>query len=238
MPCADFRAVGANVAERGVRLIRKKGRRRITAFVFPDNRIEIRAPWNASDAAVAAFVRAAEPWIRRKIEKNRRRPKVNPLAGVHGEKIPWMGREIELHVRPGNKRSVLSETALVVHASTDAAARKKLAGFYSKKAETVFADSIARLAPLVGRTPSRFSVRGMKSRWGSCSHKGSLSLNWKILAAPAHVIDYLVVHELCHLVHPNHSKSFWKEVERVFPDYQAAEKYLKENGPAILTRFG
>lgn len=76
----------------------------------------------------------------------------------------------------------------------------------------------------------KITIRDQKTRWGSCSSNGTLSFNYKLMLAPPRVLDYVVVHELCHLHHMNHSKEFWKAVENVIPDYKVHRKWLKENG--------
>ena len=82
----------------------------------------------------------------------------------------------------------------------------------------------------------RVSVRNQKSRWGSCSRKGTISLNWRLVQSPPFVLDYIILHELMHLRHMNHSTRYWREVQRVCPDYQNAERWLKQNA-ALLRPF-
>jgi len=86
---------------------------------------------------------------------------------------------------------------------------------------------------LTGGHYTKISIRDQKSRWGSCSSSGSLSFNYRLMMAPASVLDYVVVHELCHLTHLNHSKQFWNMVESILPDYRTCEKWLKEHGQEL-----
>ena len=80
---------------------------------------------------------------------------------------------------------------------------------------------------------NRITIKEQKSRWGSCSSKGNLNFNWRLILAPEAVLDYVVVHEMCHLKYMNHSKAFWSEVERILPDYKDRRKWLKENGNSL-----
>jgi predicted metal-dependent hydrolase len=89
-------------------------------------------------------------------------------------------------------------------------------------------------APAIGVEPMRIQIRDQRSRWGSCSTRGTLSFNWRLVLAPFDVLDYVVVHELCHLREPNHSGRFWKLVEQRRPDWRAQRDWLHEHGPELL----
>ena len=89
-------------------------------------------------------------------------------------------------------------------------------------------------APVIGVEPVCVQIRDQRSRWGSCSTRGTLSFNWRLVLAPFDVLDYVVVHELCHLREPNHSRRFWKLVEQRRPDWRAQRDCLHEHGPELL----
>lgn len=93
-----------------------------------------------------------------------------------------------------------------------------------------FPERVAYFAPKVGVTYGRITIREQKTRWGSCSAKGNLNFNWKLVRMPEEILDYVVVHELCHRLEMNHSDRFWAEVGRVIPDYQLRRKWLKDHG--------
>lgn len=106
-----------------------------------------------------------------------------------------------------------------------------------KRARSVIPARVAAFAPLVGVSCGRISIRSQHSRWGSCSSKGNLNFNCLLLLAPMEVLDYVVVHELCHRLEMNHSPRFWAQVERVLPDYKTARTWLKQNGGSLLARL-
>lgn len=85
-----------------------------------------------------------------------------------------------------------------------------------------------------GGSFQRITIRAQKTRWGSCSSRGTLSFNWRLMLAPPRVLDYVVVHELCHLKHMDHSRNFWNAVAEIMPDYKEHKKWLKENGARLF----
>ena len=101
---------------------------------------------------------------------------------------------------------------------------------YRKAARAQFESRTAHFHKLTGGVYTSITVRDQKSRWGSCSSRGTLSFNYRLIFAPPAVLDYVVVHELCHLTHMNHSKDFWNMVASVMPDYKVYKKWLKEHG--------
>ena len=108
----------------------------------------------------------------------------------------------------------------------------------TEKAKEVFSRKVQYYAPIVGVDYGRVTIRNQKTRWGSCSSKGNLNFNIALMRAPIEVLDYVVVHELCHRKHMNHSKDFWNEVARVIPDYKTYEKWLKDHGKMLMVETG
>lgn len=103
-----------------------------------------------------------------------------------------------------------------------------------KAAEEVFLQRSEYFANLLNVHFSRITIREQKTRWGSCSSNRNLSFNWKLMLAPPEILDYVVVHELCHLKEMNHSPAFWHEVEQILPDYAHRKKWLKDNGWKLM----
>lgn len=106
----------------------------------------------------------------------------------------------------------------------------------AKSALEYIPERVKYYAPVVGVSYGRITIRCQKTRWGSCSSKGNLNFNCLLMLAPANVIDSVIVHELCHIKQLNHSKAFYSEVGRVFPDYKECEKWLKTEGKVLLAR--
>lgn len=110
-------------------------------------------------------------------------------------------------------------------------------GTLARQALQAIPERVAHFAPLVGVSYGRITIRNQRSRWGSCSGKGNLNFNCLLMLAPPEVLDYVVVHELCHRKEMNHSARFWAEVARVLPDYQKSRQWLKDNGAALINRL-
>ena len=107
----------------------------------------------------------------------------------------------------------------------------------ARQARQTIPERVAHFAPLVGVTYGRITIRSQHTLWGSCSGKGNLSFNCLLMLTPPEVLDYVVVHELCHRKEMNHSTRFWAEVGRVLPDYEIRRKWLRENGTALISRL-
>lgn len=114
------------------------------------------------------------------------------------------------------------------------AQRNALTQRYIAAAKEYFPKRAAYFHQFTGGTYDRITIRDQKTRWGSCSARGTLSFNWRLMLAPPAILDYVVVHELCHLTHMNHSAAFWQAVESVYPDYRNARKWLKEHGQELI----
>ena len=106
-----------------------------------------------------------------------------------------------------------------------------------KLAKQVIPEKVAYYARLMGVTYGRISIRKQKTRWGSCSREGNLNFNCLLMMAPPEVLDYVVVHELCHRLEMNHSERFWTLVEKVMPDYRVSREWLKEHGGKLMMRM-
>uniref|UniRef100_UPI004056E508 M48 family metallopeptidase n=1 Tax=Acetatifactor sp. TaxID=1872090 RepID=UPI004056E508 len=104
---------------------------------------------------------------------------------------------------------------------------------YRNSARNLFTARVAYYHKLTGGNYTSITIRDQKSRWGSCSSKGTLSFNYRLIFAPPKVLDYVVVHELCHLTHMNHSKDFWNMVGQIMPEYKEYKTWLREHGTEL-----
>lgn len=179
---------------------------------------------------VDGFLRANHHWLAGKLAALRvaaRRPRVLPdrpgSVWLAGEPVPVV------HDAGGRTGAVLRDGRLVVGgpASTAAASVQR---WFRREARSRLAEAADRYAPPLGVEVSAISVRDQRTRWGSCSHSGRLSFSWRLVLAPAPVLSYVVLHELCHLREFNHSPAFWRLVDGIRPDWREASGWLREHG--------
>ena len=140
------------------------------------------------------------------------------------EKQDWIFEKIELQKQ---RKRIRSQQAALSESKYTPEQRAGLEKRYRQAAKEYIPKRADYYAQLLGVTYERIRIADQKTRWGSCSSKGTLSFNWKLMLAPPKVLDYVVVHELCHLIEMNHSPRFWKQVENVIPDYKEYRKWLK-----------
>ena len=143
------------------------------------------------------------------------------------KKEAWISRHIE-KIKKTKERFEAEPTEKLTREKVIALAEEAL---------KVIPERVEYFAKVIGVTYGKITVRNQKTRWGSCSSKGKLNFNCLLMLAPPEVLDYVVVHELCHRKQMNHSKAFWLEVEKVLPNYKEVRKWLKEEGSQMITLF-
>ena len=184
------------------------------------------------------LLRDKKQWINDKIVLHRGASPVSEKRYVSGESFSYLGRNYRLKLSRGKYTPVkLVQGRLLVtmpNGKKEAhMTRNALMRWFKHNAERKLQEKVERYAPIVGVEPKGLGIKSFKSRWGSCSSKGKIDLNWKIIMAPNRIVDYVVVHELCHLKHHDHSPKFWQQVERVIPDYQNCKEWLKVNAGVL-----
>jgi hypothetical protein len=185
-----------------------------------------------------SWIQERTPWIRKKLRDQSQAVSPKPKEYVSGESFTYLGRNYRLKVLRDTAQGVRLKGGYLEiglqRKSEDGDIQSALVEWYRQHALERLTEKTARYAGIIGATPNSISVRDYKSRWGSCSSKGEISYNWRIIIAPHHIVDYVVVHELCHLKHPNHSPVYWKAVRRVMPDYAEHREWLKESGGSLM----
>lgn len=162
-----------------------------------------------------------------------------PIKLLTGDTLPYLGeKKVLVIVREERQRAkvkcVMERCFLFVPYDADYAYRKTaLEKWYRKEAAAIIREKAEDYGKSLGVTFEHIHIKDQKSCWGSCSSKRNLNFNWRLLMAPEPVLDYVVIHELCHLKHMNHSKHFWGQVENICPAYKQYRQWLKENGASL-----
>ena len=203
-----------------------------------DGAVSIVVPASLDTQRISQLLTDKKQWIKAKINLHREAQPASLKKFVSGEALSYLGRNYRLKIYTGSFKPIklmhghLTVTVPRGKQNTDAI-RNALIHWYKEKAEAKLREKVERYIDAVGVSPKSVGIKSYKSRWGSCSASGKIDFNWKIIMAPNRIVDYVVIHELCHLKHHDHSPKFWKEVERVIPDYLACKEWLKENAGAI-----
>ena len=221
------------------RVIRKPYRRSASIYVTHDNRISITAPSSLSESRIEEILRRKSAWILKRIRLNQERSlRFKRREYRSGEVFFCLGETYVLEIVDGQKGPCQKQNGklrVFIPSHLNEAERKehavwRLTEFCRETADRIFRERVAFYANGILPKPKAIKIRTFNSQWGSASRKGILSFNWKLVMAPLSVLDYVVVHELVHLLHPNHSVHFWNQVVQIFPDYKKSRKWLRENG--------
>jgi len=200
--------------------------RRLTARVHVGGRVEIVVPVGVNAHAVRDFVQRFTPWINRKVAAMR--CFVAPADPVPNSiEFVYTGERMGVEWRRGAARKLEQRSdQIMVQAPDDASARVLLQGWLKAAAEQRLAPRLLQLARDLRYSVSRVSIRCQRTRWGSCSTRGTVSLNCSLVFLRAEVVRYLFIHELAHTKHMNHSASFWRLVEKLEPNYRHLDREL------------
>ncbi len=198
--------------------------------------LEVVAPEKMPLRELGGVLEKKSSWIQRHLSRLEKTGVRSRRVLKDGSALPYMGEERPLRVLVSRGmltavRLINGEIVAAVPEDDQELLVSALMDWYRKMARKVIVDKVGRLAN--GHKVGRIMIKDQKTRWGSCSSKGNLNFNWRLIMAPPKVIDYLVVHELTHLEHPNHSKRFWNKVAKRFPDYAESEAWLKEHGRGL-----
>ncbi len=231
---AEYRDGNGFIAE-----VIRTNRRKSADIRVEEGAVSIVVPTSTSIEKIDQLLLAKRMWIK---EKMALQLEIAPATGkqfVSGEAFAYLGRNYRLKVECGPFRPVkLLQGRLVVQVPGGSQQphmiRNALLRWYKRQAALKIREKVARYAPVVGVDPSGVSIKSFKARWGSCTAKGELEFNWLIMLAPNRMVDYVVIHELCHLIHHDHSPEFWREVGRVMQDYQVCREWLRENSAGLV----
>lgn len=227
-PVGEFLAVDSRQVP--LMFVRHRRARRYVLRLRPDGVARVTVPRGASLLEARRFAERNLPWLRAQFEKLAARPK-SPSPWHIGTSILLRGEMVQIQAGANGDSGLARVGTETVHVEdVQADLRVPIQLYLWNLAAGEFPTRVLELAAIHQLHVRRVTVRNQRSRWGSCSRRGTISLNWRLIQAPPSVRDYVILHELAHLREMNHSPRFWQLLEQFCPDYRAAEQWLKSHG--------
>ncbi|MFA6939992.1 MAG: SprT family zinc-dependent metalloprotease [Clostridiaceae bacterium] len=211
--------------------IKYSRRKTVYLRIVSQDSIEIRSPFGINNKKLLDFIIRNQVWIINELNEASINTKVRLYKD--GEVFFYQGQVYTLKVHIGHNDFVLidkSDNTINIKCKYSKDVKDVLIKWYKAQAGYYIKERVNYYQNVIGVRSDKISIKNQKTLWGSCSTKKNLNFNMRLIMMPHHVVDYVIVHELCHLIHFNHSKEFWGKVEEIIPDYIETRKYLKQNG--------
>ena len=214
--------------------IKRSQRRRAISILVDEEGVRVGAPWDATHSAIERLLHKHSAWVLRKLGEwqVRRAP---PRRWADGETLMLLGMPFTLKLLPGCAAVHVKGSELRVGLADPRSVARQVHDWLHEQALACFEERVAHYRALLGldRAP-RVLLSSARTRWGSCHASGRIHLNWRLVQMPARLLDYVVAHEVAHLLEMNHSPRFWGIVGRLVPDYAAHRKELRHEGHRYL----
>lgn len=215
----------------------RTARRKSASLEVHGDVVRVLVPETLSDQRVKALIDQRSVWIKQRLAIHAATPVIQERELEAGQAFPYLGRNYRLKLLDSDEYSVkLKHGYLQVSfpKSPDAKRnaiiiKKLLTTWYRSHAYDRLHEKTKRYSAIIGVQPTAIVIDDFKARWGSCLDTGHISFNWRIILAPHHIVDYVVIHELCHLIQHDHSPKYWKLVEQHCPNYSEHKNWLKHN---------
>lgn len=221
-------------------LVRSPKRRRIISFsINAEEQIRILAPLGARFDAIESTLQRRRSWLKNALEYQRKKQAAKRKNFSSGGEILYLGRPhlLKITIDAAKKQGCeLQDNTLTINfheAATDDDIKLEMMLWYKKQARDYFKTRADFWCQEMGVRYRKLLVSNPRRLWGSCSGRNIVRLNWRLILAPAEIVDYVVVHELAHIKHKNHARQFWSYVERYIPDWRARRLHLRKLGPDV-----
>ena len=226
----------------GLRVEVLRSRRKTSVLYIVGDELQIRVPNRVRDRKIVEILETKERWIRNKAIQLQSQPISKEREFISGESFALFGKNLKLKVLEGGRVGTKLDGDYLltnVRASEIEDVRKfriktYIEKWYIQEAYKRLEEKVIRYSEIIKVSPREMKVRNYKTRWGSCDKKGRLTFNFHLIKAPHTIVDYVVIHELCHIIQPNHSKFFWNEVAKFDPSFKSHKKWLKGNGDLLI----
>jgi predicted metal-dependent hydrolase len=213
-------------------------RRTISLIVERDNSVVVRVPEGTSTERIERMIEKKKLWLFEKTQHPRKYPtKKNHKEIVPGESVLYLGHHYLLEIVDTEHAALEFDGVFKLSRTQTDNASKLFTAWYVQQARVFIKRRVKQLAIALGVKYNQVLISDLKFRWGSCTPKDNLNFNWRLIKAPPFVIDYIIVHELAHLLEPNHTKRFWNIVAVQVPKHTEARNWLKDNGNLLEVDF-
>lgn len=210
----------------------KSGAKRLT-MTIDERGLRIGAPQRVSLVEIEAFVQEHGEWVLKKLAELAHATQPRHVAVRDGTRLPLLDGEAEVRVLPGANRVRWIGDQLVLEARAEADLGQLAMRALQKRALAHFGERLARYCDRLGVATPKLTLSSAHTRWGSCSKHGGIRINWRLIHLPTHLGDYVVAHEVAHLLEMNHSKRFWAAVGSIYPDWKSARVELKQRTTSL-----
>lgn len=217
-------------------IVRSSRRKKLTISVERDRSIIVHAPASATDEAIRRVVESKRQWLFDKVnhyQKYQDRPHAPGKEVVNGESVPYLGRDYPIEIAETTSGGVEFSRRFLIPTAQQAKRREVLKQWYIDRAKETVIPRVTRHANELGVTFGEAKIVDNRYRWGSCTLKDNVNFNWRLIKAPMFVIDYVIVHELAHLMEANHTPRFWNIVRAKAPSTEKAKAWLKDHGQIL-----
>jgi predicted metal-dependent hydrolase len=235
------------VGEYILEYVLRRSTRRSIGFTVDDDGLRVTAPRRCSYADIENAIRAKQHWILTKLDERRQRRAARlekpPIVWDDGARLPYLGGEVTLRLyhAPRNRTDFDPEkmelSMGLVQGATEHLLKERVKTWFKQQAEGLFAQRLDLYAARLGVQYSSFSLSNADTRWGSCTVQRVIRLNWKLMHFSLPLIDYVVAHELAHILEMNHSPRFWAHVGRIYPQYDEAKNLLRRRAQELTPLF-
>lgn len=215
---------------------RSPKRKKLTITVERDRSVVVRAPESTPEETIREAVESKRRWIYEKTkhgQKYQERPHPPGKELVNGESTLYLGRECQIEIIPTDSTEIRFERRFLIPASLAGERRSVLRNWYVNRAKERILPKVKSIAAMLGVEFAGTKIVDSRFRWGSCTVKNNVNLNWRLIKAPMFVIDYVIVHELAHLLEANHTPRFWNIVRTHAPRMEKARSWLREHGQIL-----
>lgn len=212
---------------------RSSKRKKLTITVERNRSVVVHAPESISEEKIRAIVESKQQWIYGKIRHPQKYGKLPHPPGkelVNGESVLYLGRHYRIEITTSDPEEVRFEQRFFIPAYFSSERKKVLQNWYIERAKEKILPRAKKFADNLGVTFVNAKIADNRYRWGSCTTKDNINFNWRLIKAPMYVIDYVIVHELAHLMEMNHTARFWSIVRAQSPKMDKAKQWLLENG--------